>query len=68
MTYRELVELKFGQGISTYELWRKFPEEVRRVSEVALLELPEAKLKEIIREERALLRLLTLKRKFALFF
>lgn len=64
MTYRELCYLKFKEGISTYELVRRYPEEIERVNEVALLDVPEATLREIIREEKILLRLMRLKRKF----
>ena len=39
MTYQELINLKFKKGISTYELVRRFPKEIKRVSEVALLDI-----------------------------
>lgn len=64
MTYEELFHLKFKKGLSTYELVRRFPDEIERVSEVALLDLPEATLREIIREEKDFLRLMRLKRRF----
>ena len=63
MTYQELFDLKFKMGLSTYELVRRFPDEIERVSEVALLDLPEATLREIIREEEALARLIKLKKR-----
>ncbi len=64
MTYRELFYLKFKKGVSTYELVRRFPEAIDQVSEVALLDVPEATLKEIIGEEKSFNRLMRLKRKF----
>ena len=64
MTYQKLFYLKFIKGLSTYELVRRFPDEIERVSEVALLDLPEATLREIIWKEKDFLRLMRLKRKF----
>ncbi len=64
MTYQELFDLKFKKGLSTYESVRRYPEEIERVNEVALLDVPEATLREIIREEKILTRLMRLKRKF----
>lgn len=63
MTYQQLFDLKFKMGLSTYELVRRFPDEIERVSEVALLDLPEATLREIIREEAAFERLMKLKKR-----
>lgn len=65
MTYREIFDLKYKQGFSTYELVRRFPREVMRISEVALLEIPEDTLREVIAEEEVLDRLMNLKRKYA---
>lgn len=62
--YQTLVDLKFKKGISTYELVRKFPEEIGRVSEVALLDVPNGVLKEILKGEKLYDRLIRLKRKF----
>ncbi len=64
MTYEKLFYLKFKKGVSTYELVQRFPKDIERVSEVALLDLPEETLRKIIQEESALLRLMRLKRKF----
>jgi len=64
MTYRKLIDLKFKKGISTYELVKKFPRSIQQVSEVALLEVPETTLREIIHEEKALMKLIRLKRRF----
>ncbi len=64
MNYQTLVDLKFGQGIPTYELVRKFPENISRVSEVALLDLPEGVLREILKEEKLYAKVMRLKRRF----
>ena len=62
--YKTLFYLKYKRGISTYELVRKFPEEISRVSEVALLDVPETVLRDILKEEKLYERLMRLKRKF----
>jgi|GEM_PF-1860286 len=62
--YEKLFDLKYRQGISTYELAHRFPEHVDRVNEVALLDIPENTLKEILSEKRVLERLISLKKKF----
>lgn len=64
MTYERLFYLKFKKGVSTYELVRQFPDEIERVSEVALLDLSDTTLREIIQEDRAFRRLMRLKKKF----
>ena len=67
MTYQKLFYLKFKKGISTYELVRRFPQEIDRVSEVALLDIPEETLKKIIREDKAFHKLMRLKKRFSRF-
>lgn len=64
MTYEKLFALKYKDGVSTSELTRRFPEEIKRVSEIALLDIPESMLKRIIREEKTFHRLIRLKKKF----
>ena len=64
INYQTLINLKFREGISTYELVRKFPEEINRVSEIALLDVPEGVLREILKEEKLYARVMRLKRKF----
>ncbi len=64
VNYQTLINLKFREGISTYELVRKFPEEISRVSEIALLDIPEGVLREILKEEKLYARVMRLKRKF----
>jgi hypothetical protein len=62
--YEKLFDLKYRQGVSTYELAQRFPEHIDRVHEVALLEVPENTLKEVIPEKRILERLISLKNQF----
>ena len=62
MTYQRLFNLKYRQGVSTYELIQRFPNDAERVRDVALLDVPEATLKEIIRDETIVKRLIRLKR------
>ena len=68
MTYENLFELKYKEGVSTYELVKRFPKEITRVSEIALLDVPENTLRELIKEEKELNRLLRLKKRFSRFF
>ena len=64
MTYRKLIYLKYKKGMTTHELARQFPQAIQQVSEIALLDVPEATLREIIQEERDFLKLMRLKRQF----
>ena len=65
MTYQKLFDLKFKQGVSTYELARRYPAQLNRVSEIALLEVPEETLKEIVKEEKEFDKLMRLKKRFS---
>lgn len=67
MTYKRLFYLKYQKGLTTYELVKQYPAEIGRVTEVALLDVPEGILKEIVREDETLQRLLRLKRRFSKF-
>lgn len=62
VTYRRLFYLKYQKGVPTQELMRLYPEELTRVSEIALMEIPEETLNKVIQEKGTLKRLLTLKR------
>lgn len=62
--YEKLFDLKYRQGIPTCELTRLFPEHVDRVNEVALLDIPENTLKELLPGKKILDRLISLKKKF----
>ncbi len=64
MTYREIFDLKYNQGISTSELVKRFPDEVKRISEVALLEVSEDMLRQVISEAGVLQRLIGLKKRY----
>lgn len=65
MTHEELYQLKLNGGISTFQLMQLYPEEIKTVSEVALMDIPEETLKEILLEEKDLKRLLQLKKKLS---
>ena len=67
MTYDKIFKLKYKQGLSTYELIRRYPSEINRVNEIALLDVPDSTLRQVVREESALIRLMRLKRRFAKF-
>ena len=60
--YEKLFDLKYRQGIPTYELAHRFPEHVERVHEVALLDIPENTLREVVQEKKLFNRLVSLKR------
>jgi len=62
--YEKLFDLKYRKGISTYELAQRFPEHINRVHEVALLDISENTLKELVPEKRLLERLISLKKQF----
>ncbi|HOW87300.1 MAG TPA: hypothetical protein PKV84_01415 [Candidatus Omnitrophota bacterium] len=62
--YEKLFDLKYKQGVPTYELTHRFPEHAHRIHEVALLDIPENTLKELIREKKTLDRLVSLKKQF----
>jgi hypothetical protein len=66
MTYNKLFQLKFREGISTYELVRRFPKDIQRVSEMAMLEVPDETLQEVVKEEKMLSRLKRLKKRFGI--
>lgn len=68
VTYEEIFELKYLKGISTQELLRQYPDEASRVNEVALLDIPENVLRDMIQESDVLFRLIALKRKFKAIF
>ncbi len=61
--YEKLFDLKYRQGIPTYELAHRFPEHITRVHEVALLDIPDNTLREVVQEKKLLERLVSLKKK-----
>ncbi len=64
MTYERIFDLKFNKGVSTYELVRRYPEEIERVSEVALLDVPDYTLRQILPTQKDYRHLMNLKKKF----
>ena len=60
--YEKLFDLNYRQGIPTYELAHRFPEHIDRVSEVALLDIPENTLREVVQEKKLFERLMNLKK------
>ncbi len=65
MTYEEIIYLKYKKGLSTYQLIQLYPRDQERVREIALLDLSTETLRDILKEEESLGRLLKLKQKFA---
>lgn len=61
MTYKHLFELKFKKRIPTYELGKRYPKELRKISRIALLELSCKELLELVKREKELQQLLSLK-------
>jgi hypothetical protein len=60
--YEKLFDLKYRQGVPTYELAHRFPGHIDRVSEVALLDIPESTLREVVQEKELFERLMCLKK------
>ena len=67
MTYQKLFYLKYKKGLSTYDLVRRYPAEVGQVSEVAMLDIPEEILREILAEKAMFQRLMRLKKRYLKF-
>ncbi len=68
MTYKKLFYLKYKKGLSTQDLARQYPHVIRQVSEIALLEVPEDVLKEVLQDEADLLKVMSLKKQFSHYF
>lgn len=66
MTYRKIFDMKYNQGISTSELVKRFPEDVKRISEVALLEVSDEMLRQVISETNVAERLISLKKRYGI--
>ncbi len=62
VTYQTLFELKFKQKIPTIELEMKFPKDKEKISRLALLELPAEVLKTVVKDEKKLTHLKSLRR------
>ena len=65
MTYKRLLFLKYKKGVSTQELLKRYPSEIARVTEVALLDLPETTLRELLTESDDFEHVMSLKQQFA---
>ena len=61
MTYQKIFDLKFREEISTLELGKRFPKERKKISRIALLELPNSLLRKLVKHEREFKKLLMLK-------
>jgi len=57
MTYQRLFDLKFREAVPTYELGRRYPKEKRKISRVALLELPITMLRQLVKQKKELQKL-----------
>ena len=64
MTYREIFDMKYTQGISTSDLVKRFPGDIKRISEVALLEVSDEMLRQVISEAKIVERLIRLKKRY----
>lgn len=62
MTYQTLYELKFKQKVPTIELEKKFPRDKEKISRLALLELPTGVLKNVVKDEKELTHLKSLRK------
>ncbi len=62
MTYQKILDLKFKKKIPTLTLQKIFRKAYEKVRQVALTELPSKTLRKLIRNERKLEELLSLKK------
>lgn len=61
MTYQKIFDLKFNQEVPTYELGKRFPKHRKKISRIALLDIPFSLLRQLIKREDELEKLLSLK-------
>lgn len=61
MTYQKIFDLKFKGEVPTYKLGKRFPKELRKISRIALLELPKSILRELIKQKKEFKELMALK-------
>ncbi len=64
MTYERIFNLKFKEDIPTHELGKRYPRERRKISRIALLELPLSVLRELVNKEKEFRKLVSLKQWF----
>jgi hypothetical protein len=62
MTYEHIYKLKFKDNVPTFELRKRFPGEGRKITKVALLQLPRAVLRELIVQEKEFKTLMVLRK------
>lgn len=65
MKVQELLYLKFQRRVSTLDLLRRYPREKRQIRELALLDVDEAALRQILGRRKTLRRLARLRRRLA---
>ena len=61
MTYERIFDLKFKENVTTHELGKRFPRERKKISRIALLELPFSMLRNLIKRETELKKLMFLR-------
>jgi len=61
VTYEKIFRLKFEDEVPTHELERRFPKELKKISKIALMELPPSILKVLLKREHELKKLMSLK-------
>ena len=62
MTYQKIFNLKFKKEMPTHELGKRYPKEREKISRIALLELPNPLLRELIKRKQEFQKLVSLKR------
>lgn len=61
MTYQRIFDLKFKEEVPTYKLGKRYPKERKKISRVALLELPLSLLHKLITRKKEFQKLASLK-------
>ncbi|OQA51139.1 MAG: hypothetical protein BWY44_01229 [Candidatus Omnitrophica bacterium ADurb.Bin292] len=64
--YERLIDLKFGQGVPTLKLIKRYPKHTRQIQEIALMGIPEQRLKKTVRDKTLLKKIITLKKRYPL--
>lgn len=64
--YEELIDLKFKQGVPTFKLIKRYPKRTRQIHEVALMGIPEQRLKKTVRDKKLLKKITVLKKQYPL--
>ncbi len=62
MTYEKIFKMKFEEEIPTHELEKRFPKELKKISKIALMELPATMLRTLLGGESELEKLMCLKK------